>query len=97
VTAPAAQRSLALKLRPAATGRQRQFATIECNRLAANSSRLSIGTRERLRSPTLICSTASAKVEFQSGQVVRPENRNWLVWVGSTRRRENFGVDATLA
>jgi hypothetical protein len=42
-------------------------------------------TCERLLSPTLICLTASAKVEFQSRPVARQENRRRLLWVGSER------------
>ena len=40
-------------------------------------------TCERLQSPTLICSAASAKVKFQGGPVARRENRHRLLWVGS--------------
>ena len=79
----AAQLPLRWKPRAAARGRNRQFATFGCSRSPANLSRSSVGTRERPQSPTLICSTTSAKAKFQGGPVVHPKSRQRPLWVGS--------------
>ena len=54
-----------------------------CRRSVGTLSRSMLVTCERLLSPTLICSRASAKVRFQGRPVTRQENRHRLLWVGS--------------
>jgi hypothetical protein len=46
-------------------GRQREDAAFGCRRSAGTLSRSMLVTCERLLSPTLICSRASAKVRFE--------------------------------
>jgi hypothetical protein len=57
--------SLAAQSSTAAKGRQREYAAFGCRRSAGTLSRSMLVTCERLLSPTLICSKASAKVRFQ--------------------------------
>jgi len=47
----------------------------------------SASLRERLLSPSRICTTASAKVKFQGGAVVRSEIRHAPPWVETTHQR----------
>jgi hypothetical protein len=69
----------------AAQGRQREYADFGCRRSAGTISRSMLVTCERLLSPTLICSMASAKVRFEGRPAARRENRHRLLWVGHGR------------
>lgn len=73
-------------------GRQGEYAIFGCSRSAGTPSRSMLLTCERLQSPTLICSAASAKVKFQGRPVARRENRHRLLWVESSSSRIETAV-----